>query len=117
MKVGTSGETGLQLRYQDANSTSFPEDSGGPHFAVLRDVDQRAIKESHARLYLNHAIGSAGNQGLRSVATSVVKTRVRQASRPASLTVYRRIRLIPFFPVTSSPLFSRVISAVRLQLS
>ena len=59
MKVGTSGETGLQLRYQDANSTSFPEDSGGPHFAVLRDVDQRAIKESHARLYLNQTIGSA----------------------------------------------------------
>jgi vitamin B12 transporter len=55
--VGSSGEAGLLLRHQDANGTSFPEDSGGPEFAVLRDVDEYAVSESHARLYLNQPIG------------------------------------------------------------
>lgn len=57
--VGSSREAGLLFRHQDANSTSFPEDSGGPEFAVLRDVDERAVTESHARLYLDQPIGRA----------------------------------------------------------
>jgi len=56
--VGSSGEAGLVLRHQDADSTSFPEDSGGPALAVLRDVDQRAVTESHVRLHLDQSIGT-----------------------------------------------------------
>ncbi|MGI9234076.1 MAG: TonB-dependent receptor plug domain-containing protein [Woeseiaceae bacterium] len=58
LNLGASGEAGLQFRHSDATSTSFPEDSGGPLFAVLRDVDRRSVEESHARLYLHQAIGA-----------------------------------------------------------
>lgn len=58
LDVGQSREAGLQLRYQDAKSTSFPEDSGGPLFAVIRDVDRRAVEESQVRLYFYQLNGS-----------------------------------------------------------
>ncbi len=57
-KFGSAGEAGLLLRHQDAESTSFPEDSGGPLFAVIREVDQRAVRESHARLYTRYPLRS-----------------------------------------------------------
>ena len=56
--TGASGVAGIQLRYQDASSTSFPEDSGGPLLAVLRATDRRSVEESHARLYLTRDIGT-----------------------------------------------------------
>ena len=56
--IGAAADAGLQLRLQDAESTSFPEDSGGPSLAVIRDLDRRAVEESHLRLYLNQAFGS-----------------------------------------------------------
>ncbi|MGI9205325.1 MAG: TonB-dependent receptor plug domain-containing protein [Woeseiaceae bacterium] len=61
LDVGSTGKAGLQFRYLDANSTSFPEDSGGPLLAVIREVDQRDVEESHARLFLDLGIGSAGS--------------------------------------------------------
>ncbi|TAK51209.1 MAG: TonB-dependent receptor [Gammaproteobacteria bacterium] len=45
----------LVLRHQHASSDSFPEESGGPRFALIRDVDQRAVEESHAHAVLTHA--------------------------------------------------------------
>jgi outer membrane cobalamin receptor len=55
---GESGEAGLLFRHQDAESTSFPEDSGGPVFAVIREVDERAVRETHGRLFLSRSIGN-----------------------------------------------------------
>ena len=52
-------QVGLRLRYQRSESTSFPEDSGGPRLAVIRDVDEKAIEESHLRVFLEHEF--AGN--------------------------------------------------------
>ena len=52
-------QVGLRLRYQRSESTSFPEDSGGPRIAVIRDVDEKAIEESHLRVFLEHEF--AGN--------------------------------------------------------
>jgi len=57
-RLGNDARAGVTLRFTDADSTSFPEDSGGPEFAVIRDVDQHAVTESHARAYLDrYAIG------------------------------------------------------------
>ena len=47
-------QVGLRLRYQRSESTSFPEDSGGPRVAVIREVDEKAIEESHLRVFLEH---------------------------------------------------------------
>lgn len=49
--LGASNQAGVQFRYQDATSSSFPEDSGGPALAVLREPDQRETLESHLRLF------------------------------------------------------------------
>ncbi|MEL7187024.1 MAG: TonB-dependent receptor [Pseudomonadota bacterium] len=55
--VGESADAGVQLRYQNAQSWSFPEDSGGPVYALLREVDRRDVEESHVRLFFNGATG------------------------------------------------------------
>ena len=47
-------QVGLTFRYQHSESTSFPEDSGGPRFALIREVDDRTIEESHVRVFLEH---------------------------------------------------------------
>ncbi len=49
---------GLSVRYQDADSTSFPEDSGGPELAVIREVDTRAVEESHGRAFIDHVVSN-----------------------------------------------------------
>lgn len=46
-------EYGALIRHQDADSSSFPEDSGGQEFAAIRDVDRRSVRESHARFYVS----------------------------------------------------------------
>ncbi len=57
LPVGSNGEAGLVWRYQDAASNSFPEDSGGPELAVVRDVDERDVTEAHARAWLRLPFG------------------------------------------------------------
>jgi outer membrane cobalamin receptor len=42
------------LRYADSQSTAFPDDSGGPKFAVRRDVDERDTQELTLGLSLAH---------------------------------------------------------------
>ena len=55
--LDTDGRAGFSFRHLEAESSGFPEDSGGPLFAVLRDVDTRDIAESHAKVYLEKNIG------------------------------------------------------------
>ncbi len=57
LHLALSDPTGLDLvlRHQHVDSNSFPEESGGPTFAFIRDVDQRTVEESHARTVLAHA--------------------------------------------------------------
>ncbi|MGH8221545.1 MAG: TonB-dependent receptor plug domain-containing protein, partial [Woeseiaceae bacterium] len=59
---GTRLEFGL--RYLDADSTAFPEDSGGPQFAVLRDVDRMTITEAHAYAAVEHRIAEKSSISL-----------------------------------------------------
>ncbi len=56
MQFGEYGEAGLTVRHLDASSTGFPEDSGGPEFAVIRQVDSRDVQESHVRLFGDYSI-------------------------------------------------------------
>lgn len=42
------------LRYANSDSESFPDDSGGPEFAVLRDVDEREAQELTLGFILTH---------------------------------------------------------------
>lgn len=59
LPLGGNGETGVLWRLQDAESTTFPEDSGGPELAVIRDVDERKVREAHARAWLTFPVGRA----------------------------------------------------------
>lgn len=45
-----AGTAGLSLGYQQTDSTSFPEDSGGPELAVIREVDTRDARDLRAGL-------------------------------------------------------------------
>ncbi len=51
-----SNTTWIQFvsRYNDSKNESFPDDSGGPIFAVLRDVDQRDTEEFTLGMSFNH---------------------------------------------------------------
>ena len=51
---------GLNARFLDAESAGFPEDSGGPLLAVLRDIDVRDVTEMQARLFAEHTIREDG---------------------------------------------------------
>ena len=42
------------LRYADSDNKVFPDDSGGPQFAVLREVDKRDIQELTLGLTMTH---------------------------------------------------------------
>ncbi|NIR27754.1 MAG: TonB-dependent receptor, partial [Gammaproteobacteria bacterium] len=46
----------LATRFLDAESETFPDDSGGPSLAVRRDVDQRDTREFSLGLDLSHEI-------------------------------------------------------------
>jgi len=47
--LGEQSIASVVFRYQRSDSTSFPEDSGGPRLAVIRDVDQMKSEEAHLR--------------------------------------------------------------------
>ncbi len=64
-QLGETGEVGIVLRHLDAKSMGFPEESGGPIYAVIRDVDRRKVQESHARVFASSSFGSKW-QGLLS---------------------------------------------------
>ncbi len=58
LPVGPGGEAGLLWRLQDAESATYPEDSGGPELAVISDVDRRDVQEAHARAWLTLPVGN-----------------------------------------------------------
>lgn len=47
-------EISSTFRYSHIDSTSFPDDSGGPDFAVIRDVDTKNIDQILAGLKFSH---------------------------------------------------------------
>ena len=47
--LGEQSIASAVFRYQQSDSTSFPEDSGGPRLAVIRDVDEMKSEEAHLR--------------------------------------------------------------------
>ncbi|MGI9308560.1 MAG: TonB-dependent receptor plug domain-containing protein [Gammaproteobacteria bacterium] len=54
-----SGTVGLSLGYQEIESTSFPEDSGGPELAVWRALDERDIEEGRVGLNVDYVIADS----------------------------------------------------------
>jgi vitamin B12 transporter len=62
-----SASTSLQtvVRYADSQSSSFPDDSGGPEFAVLRDTDKRDVQELTVGTEFNHDLRSWWEYGLK----------------------------------------------------
>jgi vitamin B12 transporter len=49
-------EVGLALRLQNSESTSYPEDSGGPRLAVFQNSDERESEEAHLNVTLNNEL-------------------------------------------------------------
>ncbi len=49
-----AGTARLSLGYQKTESTSFPEDSGGPELAVIRELDTRDVQEARVGLDLDY---------------------------------------------------------------
>jgi len=49
-EFASAGTARLSLGYQETESTSFPEDSGGPELAVIRELDTRDAEEARAGL-------------------------------------------------------------------
>ncbi|MFQ5779873.1 MAG: TonB-dependent receptor plug domain-containing protein [Nitrospiria bacterium] len=60
VSISPSGTTRLELvsRYASSDSESFPDDSGGPKFAVLRGVDRRNIEELTGGATFGHEVRS-----------------------------------------------------------
>ncbi|WP_455207899.1 TonB-dependent receptor plug domain-containing protein [Kaarinaea lacus] len=48
----------MSLSFQDAAAQSFPDNSGGPEYAVIRDVDKRDTQQQHHYLSLQRDINS-----------------------------------------------------------
>ena len=57
-EIGAAGTAGLSLGYQKTESTSFPEDSGGPELAVIRELDTRDATEARAGLDLGYVFAN-----------------------------------------------------------
>lgn len=55
----------LALHYNENQSESFPDDSGGPRFATLRDVDTRDVQELSIGGELSHEFRSWGASTLQ----------------------------------------------------
>ena len=53
------------LRYADSHLEAFPDDSGGPMFAVLRDVDERDANELTLGIELSHVLLAHWNASIR----------------------------------------------------
>ena len=51
----------MRFRYRSAESTSFPEDSGGPEYAVIRETEERDSDEVHVRLAWEQAFHNGWN--------------------------------------------------------
>jgi len=49
-----AGTAGLTLGYQKTESEAFPEDSGGPDLAVIREVDQRESEDTRVGFNLGY---------------------------------------------------------------
>ncbi|MDP2325216.1 MAG: TonB-dependent receptor, partial [Gammaproteobacteria bacterium] len=60
-----TGTAGLSLGYQSIESTSFPQDSGGPGLAVIRELDTRDIQEARAGLDIGYIFASRWQTGLQ----------------------------------------------------
>lgn len=50
LRFADSGAASLSLGYQNTDRTSFPEDSGGPDLAIIRDVDTSEVDETRIGL-------------------------------------------------------------------
>ena len=57
-ELGERSSAAVIFRYRQSESTSFPEDSGGPEFAVIRDVGNRDGSEAHLRLAWDRPLSS-----------------------------------------------------------
>lgn len=57
-ELGEGASASVLIRYRQSKSTSFPEDSGGPEFAAIRDVDSRDSSEGHLRFAWDQALSS-----------------------------------------------------------
>ncbi len=62
---GGSGTAGLSFGYQELDTTGFPEDSGGPLLAVLRDLDTRDITEARAGADLGYDFAERWKTAIR----------------------------------------------------
>lgn len=62
---GDSGTAGLSFGYQELETTGFPEDSGGPLLAVIRDLDTRDIDEARAGVDLGYTFAERWQTALR----------------------------------------------------
>lgn len=51
-----AGTAALSLGYQETEGTSFPEDSGGPRLAVIRELDSRDVQEARAGLDVGYVV-------------------------------------------------------------
>jgi len=60
-----TGTAGLSLGYQSIDSTSFPQDSGGPRLAVIRELDTRDIQEARAGLDLGYVLAGRWQTSLQ----------------------------------------------------
>jgi iron complex outermembrane receptor protein/vitamin B12 transporter len=55
-ELGDRSSALVMFRYQQSQSTSYPEDSGGSEFAEIRDVDNRESSETHLRLAWDYTL-------------------------------------------------------------
>ncbi len=55
-ELGDRSSASVMFRYQQSQSTSYPEDSGGSEFAEIRDVDNRESSETHLRLAWDYTL-------------------------------------------------------------
>ena len=53
----------MTVGFQETDSTAFPEDSGGPELAVIREVDTRAADEFRIGLDLDYVFAGRWNAG------------------------------------------------------
>ncbi len=55
-ELGDRSSASVMFRYQQSQSTSYPEDSGGSEFAEIRDVDNRESSETLLRLAWDYTL-------------------------------------------------------------
>jgi vitamin B12 transporter len=55
----------MNFAFQDANAQSFPENSGGPEYAVIRDVDNRDTQQQVHYLNLMHVVNETNQVNIQ----------------------------------------------------